>query len=116
MLGAPNYTYAEATATQRGPDWIASHERALEYYGGATTAIVCDQLKSGVSRACRYEPEPQRTYEELAEALRYGEAHCHSNSDGSCHWATRTLMGPVDVSWLIRERVWLGGFPAEPLT
>ena len=34
VLGASNYTYAEATATQRGPDWIASHVRALEYIGG----------------------------------------------------------------------------------
>jgi len=67
VLGASSYTYAEATATQRGPDWIASHVRALEYFGGATAAMVCDQLKSGVSRACRYEPEAQRTYEELAE-------------------------------------------------
>ena len=67
VLGASNYTYAEATATQRGPDWIASHVRTLEYIGGAPAALVCDQLKSGVTRACRYEPEAQRTYEELAE-------------------------------------------------
>jgi transposase len=67
VLGASNYTYAEATATQRSPDWIASHVRTLEYIGGAPVALVCDQLKSGVARACRYEPEAQRTYEELAE-------------------------------------------------
>jgi transposase len=67
VLGASNYTYAEATCTQRGPDWIASHVRALEYLGGAPAALVPDQLKSGVTRACRYEPEAQRTYEELAQ-------------------------------------------------
>jgi transposase len=39
----------------------------LEYIGGAPAALVCDQLKSGVVRACRYEPEAQRTYEDLAE-------------------------------------------------
>jgi transposase len=66
-LGASNYTYAEATYTQRGPDWIGSHVRALEYFGGAPAALVPDQLKSGVTRACRYEPETQRTYEELAQ-------------------------------------------------
>ncbi len=65
-LGASNLTYAEATPTQRGEDWIASHVRALEFYGGVTGAIVPDQLKSGVTRACLYEPEVQRTYEELA--------------------------------------------------
>ena len=66
VLGASNYTYAEATASQQGADWIASHIRALEFFGGVPRAIVCDQLKSGVSRSCRYEPEVQRTYEDLA--------------------------------------------------
>jgi transposase len=66
-LGASNLTYAEATYTQRGPDWIASHVRCFEYFGGVPGALVPDQLKSGVTRACRYEPEIQRTYEELAQ-------------------------------------------------
>ncbi|MBA3844351.1 MAG: IS21 family transposase [Actinobacteria bacterium] len=66
-LGASNLTYAEATYTQRGADWIASHVRTFEYFGGVPSALVPDQLKSGVTRACRYEPEVQRTYEELAQ-------------------------------------------------
>ncbi len=66
-LGASNLTYAEATRTQRGPDWIASHVRALEYFGGVPAALVPDQLKSGVTRSCAYEPEVQRTYDELAQ-------------------------------------------------
>ncbi len=67
VLGASNLTYAEATRSQQSPDWIASHVRALEYFGGVPAAMVPDQLKSGVSRSCRYEPEAQRTYEELAQ-------------------------------------------------
>jgi transposase len=66
VLGASNYTYAEATATQRGPDWIGSHVRALAFLGGAPALIVPDQLRSGVTAPCRYEPGVQRTYEELA--------------------------------------------------
>jgi len=69
-LGASNLSYAEVTRSQRGPDWIASHVRMLEYFGGVTRALVCDQLKSGVTKACRYEPEIQRTYEDLA--VHYG--------------------------------------------
>lgn len=65
VLGASNYTYAEATRTQTVPDWVMSHVRALEYFGGAPAAIVPDQLKSGVTRPCRYEPGVQRTYDEL---------------------------------------------------
>ncbi|HTR49948.1 MAG TPA: IS21 family transposase [Kofleriaceae bacterium] len=67
VLGASNLVYAEVSASQRGPDWIASHVRALEFVGGVPAALVPDQLKSGVTRACRYEPGVQRTYEELAE-------------------------------------------------
>ena len=67
VLGASNYTYAEATRTQQVPDWIASHQRAFAFFGGVTGALVCDQLKSGVTVPCRYEPGLQRTYEEFAE-------------------------------------------------
>jgi transposase len=65
VLGASNFTFAEATRTQQGPDWIASHTHAVRF-GGATQAFVCDQLRSGVSVPCRYEPGVQRTYEEWA--------------------------------------------------
>ena len=70
VLGASNYTFAEATATQQIVDWIQSHVHALEYLGGVPGAIVPDQLKTGITGACRYEPEVQRSYEELA--LHYG--------------------------------------------
>ncbi len=70
VLGASNYTFAEATATQQIADWIQSHVHAFEYLGGVTSAVVPDQLKTGITRACRYEPEIQRSYEELA--LHYG--------------------------------------------
>jgi transposase len=66
VLGASNYTYAEATETQRSADFIESHNRALAYLGGVPAAIVPDQLKTGVRDACRYEPILQRTYEEWA--------------------------------------------------
>ena len=66
VLGASSFTYVEASLTQRGPDFIASHVRAFEYFGGVAKATVCDQLKSGVTTPCRYEPGVQRTYEEMA--------------------------------------------------
>ena len=67
VLGASNYTYAEATRTQQVPDWVASHQRAFQFIGGVTGAIVPDQLKSGVIMPCRYEPGLQRTYDEFAQ-------------------------------------------------
>jgi transposase len=64
VLGASNYTYAEATRTQQVPDWIASHQRAFTYFEGVPGAVVPDQLKSGVTGPCRYEPGLQ-TLEQL---------------------------------------------------
>jgi transposase len=72
VLGASNYTYAEATLSQRGPDFIASNVRTLAFLGGVPAALVPDQLKSAVTVASRYEPGIQRTYEELAR--HYGTA------------------------------------------
>lgn len=67
VLGASNYTYAEATATQQVPDFIGSHVHAYAYFEGVTTITVPDQLKSAVARSCRYEPGIQRTYAEMAQ-------------------------------------------------
>ena len=66
VLGASNYIYAEATWTQSLPDWIGSHVRALEYLGGVPEVIVPDNLKSGVTNPCRYEPELNPTYRDFA--------------------------------------------------
>ena len=65
VLGASSYTYAEATFTQRVPDFVASTTRALTFFGGVPRAIVPDQLKSAVVVASRYEPGIQRSFDEL---------------------------------------------------
>src|SRR5882724_9519303 len=67
VLGCSNYTYAEATWTQGLPDWLGSHARALQFIGGVPAAIVPDNLKSGVTRAHRYEPEINPSYQDFAE-------------------------------------------------
>ncbi len=67
VLGASNYTYAEATLSQSLPDWLGSHVRAFEYFGGTPAIVVPDNLKSGVSKACRYDPELNASYQQLAE-------------------------------------------------
>lgn len=72
VLGYSNYTYAEATWTQTLPDWLGAHVRALEFIGGCPSAIVPDNLKSGVKRAHRYEPELNPSYQDFAE--HYGVA------------------------------------------
>jgi transposase len=72
VLGASNYTYAEATFSQRLVDWIGSHVRAFAFFGGVTAQTVSDNLRSGITKACFYEPAVNRTYAELA--AHYGTA------------------------------------------
>jgi len=66
VLGASNYTYVEARFSEGLPDWIEAHVNALAFLGGVPKAIVCDNLKAGVTTASRYEPGVNRTYQELA--------------------------------------------------
>ncbi len=66
-LGASGRIYAEAVADQSLPCWIAAHQRMFAYNGGCTALLVPDNLKSGVTRPCRYQPGVNRTYEEMAE-------------------------------------------------
>jgi transposase len=67
VLGASNFTYAEATWTQSLRDWIGSHTRSFNYFRGVTAMIVSDNLKSGITKACFYEPNVNRTYREMAK-------------------------------------------------
>jgi transposase len=67
VLGASSYTYAEASSSQSLPDWLASHVRAFEYFGGTPAIVVPDNLKSGVTKACRYDPQLNASYQQLAE-------------------------------------------------
>lgn len=66
VLGASNYPYAQATWTQSLPDWIGSHVRALTFFGGVPQLVILDNLKAGVAKACRYEPELNPTYADWA--------------------------------------------------
>ena len=65
-LGASSYTYAEASWTQGLADWIGSHTRAFAFFGGVAAMVVSDNLRSGITKACFYEPAVNRTYAEMA--------------------------------------------------
>ena len=66
VLGASSYTFAEATWTQSLPDWIGSHVRAFEFFEGVTEIVTPDNPKSGVTKPCRYEPDLNPTYQDMA--------------------------------------------------
>ena len=66
-LGASSYTFAHATPTQQLPNWLSSHVKMYEFFGGVPTLTIPDNLKSGVTKVCRYDPEINRSYNDLAE-------------------------------------------------
>jgi len=66
VMGASNYSYAEATRTQTLPDWIGAHVRTFAFLGGIPEIVVPDNLKSGVTKPCRYEPDINPTYHAMA--------------------------------------------------
>ena len=65
-LGASNYTYTEAFENMQLSAWIEAHIHAWEFFGGVTRLTVPDNPKTAVTYACRYEPELNTGYEELA--------------------------------------------------
>ena len=67
VLGASSYTFAEATLSQNLPDWLGSHCRAFAFLGGVPELVIPDNLKSAVSKPCRYEPDLNPSYQDLAE-------------------------------------------------
>ena len=66
-LGASSYTFAEASPGQDLPSWIRSHVHAFEFFGGVPKILVPDNLKAGVTHPCRYEPDVNPTYQDLAQ-------------------------------------------------
>lgn len=55
-LGCSQYTYVEASYSQKLPDFINSVQNALYYFGGVPGAIVPDNLKSAVTKTDKYAP------------------------------------------------------------
>lgn len=66
-LGASSFTYAEAQPSETLPHWVSGHIHAFEYFGGVPHILVPDNLKSGVKSPCRYEPDINPTYKDLAD-------------------------------------------------
>lgn len=67
VLGASQYTYAEASYSQKKEDFIKSIENSLHFFGGVPAAIVPDNLKSAVTKSNRYEPTINETLLDFAD-------------------------------------------------
>lgn len=72
VLGASNYIYAEALRSQELEHWVNAHAHCFSFLGGVPAMVVSDNLKSAVTKASRYEPDLNATYQEMA--AHYGTA------------------------------------------
>ena len=80
QLGASGLLYVEASVDQKVLSWCGSHTRALEYFGASPKLLIIDNLKSGVNRVCRYEPELNRTFQEFGEHYQLAVVPARANS------------------------------------
>jgi len=67
VLGASDYIYAGVYRDMTQGNWLQAHVDAFEYIGGVPEKVVPDNPRTAVSRACRYDPELNPAYRELAE-------------------------------------------------
>jgi transposase len=65
-LGASNYSYVEGVLSRELPSWIGSHIHAFEYMGSVPEIVVPDNVRTGVTHPCRYEPDLNPTYQDMA--------------------------------------------------
>ena len=71
-LGASSYTWAEATRDQQMESWLRAHVHAFEYWKGVPALVVPDNARTGVSKACRYDPDVNPTYHNFAVQYGFG--------------------------------------------
>lgn len=102
VLGASNYTYAEALLSQSLPFWIRAHIHAFEYFQGVSDILIPDNLKSGVSKPCRYEPDVNPVYLSLAQhygtviiPARPGKPKDKSKAEGGVLLVTRWILAAL---------------------
>lgn len=67
VLGASSYTFAEASLSQDLPSWLSSHVKMYEFFHGVPAVTTPDNLRSGVQSPCRYDPEINPSYQDMAE-------------------------------------------------
>jgi transposase len=132
VLGASSYTYAEALPSQALPHWIGAHVHALEAMGGCPRIFVPDNLRSGVTRPHRYEPDINRSYAEMAAhhgcaviPARSGKPRDKAKAENGVLQATRwvlaalrqrTFFSLAEANAAIAERLaWLNARPFRKL-
>lgn len=66
VLGASNYTYLEAFRDEAAAAFLTGHVNTFAYMQGVPALLVPDNLKTGVTRPDRFDPDINTDYADLA--------------------------------------------------
>ena len=66
VLPASNYTFVGVYRTMKMPDWLAANSDSLDYFGGIPELLIPDNAKTAVSKACLYDPELNRSFQQFS--------------------------------------------------
>ena len=70
------HQYAVLVTHQDVETWLMCHQEAFEWFGGVVNKVIIDNAKCAITKACYYEPEVQRSYEEFAAAFGFIISAC----------------------------------------
>lgn len=75
-LAFSRHQYAELVWDQSVETWLRCHSNAFRFFGGVVSKVIIDNLKSAITKACRYDPQVQRSYAEFARAYGFQISPC----------------------------------------
>ena len=95
------HQYPEFVFDQKIETWLRLHRNAFDFFGGVPERVVIDNLKAGIIRACRHEPQAQQSYRECAEHYNFLIAPCRPRTPqhkgkvekGGIHYVKRNFLG-----------------------
>lgn len=61
------HQYVEFVWDQTVATWLGCHRRAFEWFDGVPERVIIDNAKCAIIKACRFDPQVQRSYAECAE-------------------------------------------------
>ena len=65
---------------QKLPSFISAHEAMFSFFGGVTPYVLIDNLKAGVTKAHRYDPDENKTYCEFGNHMGFAVLPCRPHT------------------------------------
>jgi len=109
-LSWSRHQYVEFVFDQKVASWLRLHRNAFAFFKGVPERVVIDNLKAGIVRACRHEPQAQQSYRECAEHYGFLISPCRPRTPrhkgkvekGGVHYVKRNFLGGREPTSLIQ--------------